>query len=139
MYMLDSTSAIPCMPCQPGIVTPGHNFRTLKVLVISLAPSHYHTQPMPNILMRGYLDPKTGEDAPFITIGHFASKDTLFCSDARDLDLYTAEEAIALRNPGIFKSSCTCQPSPHPRSKIIKVPPRPTSILYPWLLGAVQI
>ena len=59
-----------------------------------------------------YHDPMTGEEAPFITIGPFASKDMLFCGIARDLELYTAEEVITLRNAGIFKSSSTNQSTP---------------------------
>ena len=59
-----------------------------------------------------YHDPKTGEEAPFVTIGPFTSKDMPFCSIARDLELYTTEEVIILRNPGIFKSSSTSQSSP---------------------------
>ena len=59
-----------------------------------------------------YCDPKTGKDAPFITIGPFASKDTLFCSTTRDLELYTAEEVLTLKNVGIFKSSSTSKSSP---------------------------
>ena len=49
-------------------------------------------------------DPKTGEDAPFVTVGPFASRNTLFHGTAGDLELYTAKEVIALRNAGIFKS-----------------------------------
>ena len=59
-----------------------------------------------------YHDPKTGEDAPFITVGPFASKDTLFCGAARDLELYTTEEVITLKNVGIFKSSSTSKSTP---------------------------
>ena len=57
-------------------------------------------------------DPKTGEEVPFVTIGHFTSKDTLFCGVTRDLELYTAEEVITLRNMGIFKSLSTNQSTP---------------------------
>ena len=65
---------------------------------------HNHTTP--------YHDPKTGEDAPFVTVGPFVSTDTLFHGTAGDLELYTAEEVIALRNAGIFKSSNTIQSTP---------------------------
>ena len=51
-----------------------------------------------------YRDPQTGEDAPFITVGPFVSTDTLFHGTAGDLELYTAKEAIALRNARVFKS-----------------------------------
>ena len=59
-----------------------------------------------------YHDPKTGKEAPFMTVGPFASRDTLFCSIAGDLELYTAEEVITLRNAGIFKSSSSAQSIP---------------------------
>ena len=59
-----------------------------------------------------YCDPKTGEEAPFVTVGPFASKVTLFHSAASDLELYTAEEVITLRNVGIFKSSNINQSTP---------------------------
>ena len=40
-----------------------------------------------------------------MTIGPFASRDMLFCGVVGDLELYTAEEVITLRNAGVFKSS----------------------------------
>ena len=52
-----------------------------------------------------YCDPKTGKEAPFVTMGPFSRKDTLFLGVARDLELYTIEEVITLRNAGILKSS----------------------------------
>ena len=67
---------------------------------------------MPRNHATPYRDPKTGEDAPFITIGPFASRDMLFCGTTRDLELYTAEEVITLKNMGIFKSSSTIKSSP---------------------------
>ena len=60
-----------------------------------------------------YHDPKTGEDALFKTVGPFASKDMLFHGIAGDLELYTTEEVITLKNVGIFKSSSTSQSSPN--------------------------
>ena len=52
-----------------------------------------------------YCDPKTGKEAPFITMGPFSSKDTLFPGViARDLELYTTEEVMSLRSTGILKS-----------------------------------
>ena len=58
-----------------------------------------------------YHDAKTGKEAPFITVGPFASRDTLFCGVAGDLELYTAEEVITLRNVGVFKSSSSVSQS----------------------------
>ena len=40
-----------------------------------------------------------------MTVGPFAKKDMLFQGVTGDLELYTAEEAITLRNVGRFKSS----------------------------------
>ena len=59
-----------------------------------------------------YRDPQMGEDAPFVTVGPFASTDTLFHGSAGDLDLYTAEEVIALRNARVFKSSISGPSTP---------------------------
>ena len=50
-------------------------------------------------------DPITGKEAPFVTVGPFSGRDMLFWGIARDLELYTAEEVITLRNTGIFRSS----------------------------------
>ena len=54
---------------------------------------------------------KTEKEAPFMTVGPFASKDTLFHGIAREFKLYTAEEVITLRNAGIFKSSSSVSQS----------------------------
>ena len=59
-----------------------------------------------------YRDSKTGEDAPFKTVGPFTNRDMLFCGTARDLKLYTAEEVITLKKVGIFKSLSTIKCSP---------------------------
>ena len=59
-----------------------------------------------------YCDPKTGEDAPFITVGPFASRDMLFHGTTGDLELYTTEEVITLKNVGIFKYTSTIKSSP---------------------------
>ena len=47
-----------------------------------------------------------------MTVGPFAKRDTLFWGVAGDLELYTAEEVITLRNVGIFKSSSSGSKSP---------------------------
>ena len=49
-----------------------------------------------------YHDPKTGKETPFITMGPFSRKDMLFPGVAGDLELYTTEEVITLRNVGIL-------------------------------------
>ena len=70
-----------------------------------------------------YRDPQTGEDAPFVTVGPFASTDTLFHGSAGDLELYTAEEVVVLRNAGVFKSSITSPSTPKLPSLASKVEP----------------
>ena len=67
----------------------------LPELFPQIIVTHNHVTP--------YRDPKTGEDAPLVTIGPFTSTDTLFHGAASNLKLYTAEEVIALRNVGIFQ------------------------------------
>ena len=57
------------------------------------------------------MTPKQERRMPFVTVGPFASKDTLFHGIAGDLELYTAEEVITLRNVGIFKSSSSASQS----------------------------
>ena len=50
-----------------------------------------------------YCDPKTGKEAPSMTIGPFARRDMVFWD--------TAEEVNTLRNAGIFKSSSSASQS----------------------------
>ena len=45
---------------------------------------------VPHNHMTPYHDPKTREDAPFVSVSPFASTDTLFYGTANDLELYTA-------------------------------------------------
>ena len=80
-YVMDTCHG--CLLIPRGMQFPPDLFSQIVIL-------HNHVTP--------YHDPKTGEEAPFITIGHFTSKDMLFHGIARDLELYTAEEVITLRN-----------------------------------------
>ena len=75
-------------------------------------PTSFHRSLFLAITATPYCDPQTGEEAPFVTVGPFASTDTLFHGTAGDLELYTAEEVIALRNAGVFKSSNTGPSTP---------------------------
>ena len=70
-----------------------------------------------------YRDPQMGEDAPFVTVGPFMSTDTLFYDSAGDLELYTSEEVVALRNPRVLKSSSTGPSTPKLPSLTSKVEP----------------
>ena len=77
------------------LIPRGMQFPKDLFLVISILYNHAVS----------YHDPKTGEEAPFMTMGPFAMRDTLFWGITRELEQYTAEEVITLRNVGIFKSS----------------------------------
>ena len=53
-----------------------------------------------------------GEDVPFVTIGPFASMDTLFPGSAGNPDLYMDKEVIVLMNARVFKSSISGPSTP---------------------------
>ena len=74
-----------------------------KDLFLEIVIPHNHAKP--------YRDTKTGKEAPFVTIGPFARRDMLFHGVAGDLQLYTTEGVITLRNVGIFKSSSSASQS----------------------------
>ena len=61
-----------------------------------------------------YHDPRTGMEAPFFTVGPFASLDMLFLSTAGDLDLFTDGEVYTLRMHWCIEISNSCHlQSPH--------------------------
>ena len=60
-----------------------------------------------------YRDPRTGLEAPFLTVGPFASMDMLFPSKAGDLDLFTDKEVYTLSRIGALKSPITITSNPH--------------------------
>ena len=71
---------------------------------------HFSPKLFPQILIpcnhvTPYRDPWMGEDVPFVTVGPFASMDTLFPGSAGDPDLYTDKEVVVLMNTRVFKSS----------------------------------
>ena len=72
-----------CLLIPRGVQFPKDLFPEIVILCNHAAP---------------YRDPITGKEAPFMTIGPFARRDTLFWGVARDLELYTTEEVITLRN-----------------------------------------
>ena len=84
------TSCNGCLLIPRGVQFP-------KDLFPEIVIPHNHTTP--------YHDLVSGKETPFITIGPFSRRYTLFQGVARDLELYTAEEVITLRNVGIFRSS----------------------------------
>ena len=61
-----------------GVQFPKDLFPEIVVL-------HNHAAP--------YCDPKTGKEAPFMTIGPFTRRDTLFRGVAGDLELYTLKKS----------------------------------------------
>ena len=70
-----------------------------------------------------YRDPRTGVEAPFFTVGPFASSDTLFPGTAGDLDLFTDGEVYALRHIGALKSPITVTSNPHASTPASRVEP----------------
>ena len=73
---------------------------------------HLSTNVIPEIKVpRGHSAPyyncRTGVEAPFFTMGPFASTDTLFPGGPGDLDLYTDMEISCLKNIGILETSVT--------------------------------
>ena len=85
---------------------------TFSSLGVHFLPDLFPQILIPHNHATPYQDPKTGEDALFVTIGPFASTDTLFHGTAGDLELYTAKEVVALRNARVFKSSNTGPSTP---------------------------
>ena len=69
---------------------------SLKSFFLEIVVLQNHTVP--------YHYPKTGKEAPFITMGPSSSKDMLFLGITGDLELYTTEEVMSLRSVGILKS-----------------------------------
>ena len=76
-YMMTSHNG--CLLFPRGMQFPKDLFPEIVVL-------HKHAAP--------YCDPKTGKEAPFITVGPFSRRDMLFPGIAGDLELYTTEEVI---------------------------------------------
>ena len=70
-----------------------------------------------------YSDPRSGGEAPFFTVGPFASTDTLFPGAAGDLDLFTDEEVTTLTHLGVLKSPITSTSNPHIPSPVSKMEP----------------
>ena len=73
---------------------------------------HLSTNIIPEIeVPRGhsapYYNPPTGVEAPFFTMGPFASTDTLFPGTPGDLDLYMDMEISGLENIGLLEPSVT--------------------------------
>ena len=89
---------------------------------------HFSTGLIPEIIVpRGhaapYLNPQSGVEAPFFTMGPFTSTDMLFPGAAGDLDLYTDMEISGLVQVGLLKPSITSTHDPHTASPASKVEP----------------
>ena len=73
-----------------------------------------------------YYNPRTGVEAPFFTMGPFASTDTLFPGTPGDLDLYTDMEIYGLENIGLLEPSITSARDPHTVSSASKAEAAPS-------------
>ena len=93
---------------------------------------HFSTDLFPQIIVpRGhaapYSDPQSGVEAPFFTVGPFASTDMLFHGAAGDLDLFTDMEISSLVRVGLLKPPITSTHDPHAASPASKVEPASSS------------
>ena len=82
---------------------------------------HFSTTLIPEIVVpRGhaapYCNPWSGVEAPFFTMGPFASTDTLFPGTPGDLDLYTDMEISGLKTIGLLEPSIARTRDPHTSS-----------------------
>ena len=73
-------------------------------IVPEIEVPHSHSAP--------YYNPRTGVEAPFFTMGPFASTDTLFPGSPGDLDLYTDMEISNLKSIGLLQPSVTSARDP---------------------------
>ena len=73
-----------------------------------------------------YYNPRTGVEAPFFTMGPFASTDTLFPSAPGDLDLYTDMEISGLQKVGLLEPSILSVRDPHTVSSASKAETAPS-------------
>ena len=73
-----------------------------------------------------YYNCRRGVEAPFFTMGHFASTDTLFPGTPGDLDLYTDIEIFCLKNTGILETSVASTRDPHTASSSSKAEAAPS-------------
>ena len=98
---------------------PPHEHMTDKCRRRLLIPRgvHFSTDLLPHIMVphghaAPYSDPRSGAEAPFFTMGPFASMDTLFPGAAGDLDLFTDMEVTTLTQLGVLKSPSMAHPIP---------------------------
>ena len=92
---------------------------------------HLSTNVIPEIeVPRGHSAPyynrRTGVEAPFFTMGPFASTDTLFPGTPGDLDLYTDMEISCLKNIGILETSVVGTRDPRTVSSASKAEAAPS-------------
>ena len=73
-----------------------------------------------------YYNPQTGVEAPFFSMGPFASTDTLFPSTPGDLDLYTDMEISGLEKVGLLEPSFASARDPHTVSSASKAETAPS-------------
>ena len=92
---------------------------------------HLSTNIVPEIeVPRGhsapYYNPRTGVEAPFFTMGPFASTDTLFPGAPGDLDLYTDMEISNLKSIGLLEPSVVSARNPRTVSSASKAEAAPS-------------
>ena len=73
-----------------------------------------------------YYNPRTGVEAPFFTMGPFASTDTLFPGTPGDLDIYTDMEISGLEKVGLLEPSIVSTRDPHTASSASKAETAPS-------------
>ena len=88
--------------CDGSLLIP-RGMQFPKDLFPEIVVPHNHVAP--------YHDPITGKEATFVIVGPFARRDTLLHGIASDLELYSTEEFITLRNAGMFKSASSASQS----------------------------
>ena len=76
---------------------------------------------VPRVHVAPYSNPWSGVEAPFFTMGPFASTDTLFPGTAGDLDLYTDMEISGLVKVGLLEPPIMSTCDPHTASSASKV------------------
>ena len=92
---------------------------------------HFSTSLIPEIVVpRGhaapYCNPRSGVEAPFFTMGPFASTDTLFPGVPGDLNLYTDMEISGLVEVGLLEPSIMSTCDPHTSFSASKVEAAPS-------------
>ena len=99
--------------CPPhGYARDRHHRCLLIPRGVHFSPDLFPQIMVPHGYAAPYCNPRSGEEAPFFTVGPFVSMDTLFPGTAGDLDLFTGEEVITLTDIGALKSTIASTSTP---------------------------